>query len=116
MPRNLTTHTLAGRDGADYNDAHQQLNTTGGNTEQTLTLDSDCTALLLSARTGNAYVTFNNTTASSSNGIEILAGAQPVYIPIGFHAAPTGGLPTQGTVLRVIGSAASTILNVLQLA
>lgn len=114
MPRAGESFTLAGSDGTDYNDAHQQLNSGAGNTEQTLNLDKDCNAVLLSARTANAYVTFNDTAAAAGNGIEIIAGAQPVLIPLGFHAGPrvaaTGGSP-----LRMIGASANALLNVLQL-
>lgn len=108
MPLNNNTYYLAGGDGANQDDAQNQLTTGAGNTEQTLVLDVDCTALYLSARTANAYVTFNNTVAASTNGIEILSGAQPVFFPIGYqaHGAHT---------LRYIGQAANCVLNVLQL-
>lgn len=107
MPRSGITHTLASR--ASESAAQQQLTTGAGNTEQTLTLNRDCVAVVLSSRTGNAYVTFNDTAATSSNGIEIIAAAQPIYVPLGYHANPNH-------TLRVIGSAINTLLNVVQLA
>lgn len=104
MARAFQTHFLALRGGAP----HIQLNTGGGNTLQTQVLDETCSALLLSARTGNAYVTWDNTSASASNGLEIVAGANPVYIPLGYNAHSSH-------TLKMIGSAASTLLNIVQL-
>jgi hypothetical protein len=107
MPRTLSAHTLADKDGADQNGAHVQLNV---NTEQTLVLDPDCSALILNVR-GTApavtNVTFNNTAASTTNGITIAAGAQPVYIPLGYSAHGAHTLRAQGT---------AQFLDVLQLA
>lgn len=88
-----------------------QLNTTGGNTVQTLTLDLDCRAIILSGAgsgTNVAFVTFDNSTPSASNGQSVQPAAQPVTLPVGYY--------THGSHnLKVIGSAASTLLNVTQL-
>lgn len=105
--RQGTTYALAVRTGESS--AQQQMNTTGGNTAQSITLNRDCAALILSARTGNAYVTFDDSTPSATNGLEIIAGAQPVTILLGYFA-------NTNHTLRCIGSVASTILNVVQLA
>jgi hypothetical protein len=96
-------YTLAG----DPADAHQQLNTA---TEQTLVLEPKCKAVILGARggTGPVSVTFDNTAASATNGIAIVVGAQPVEIPLGFHAHADH-------TLRALGGAGS-FLDVLQIA
>jgi hypothetical protein len=90
---------------------HTQLNTGGGSAVQTLTLDPDCRAVVLSgAGTGTniAFVTFDNTTPTATNGISVLAAAQPVTLPIGYYSHGSHNLKVQG-------SAASTVLNVMQL-
>ena len=88
-----------------------QLNTTGGNSIQTLTLDPDCRAIILSGAgsgTNVAFVTFDNSAPATTNGQAIQAAAQPVTLPVGYY--------THGShALKVLGSAASTILNVTQL-
>lgn len=101
MPRAGFTHVLAG----DVADAHQQLNTA---TEQTLTLEPSCVAVMVNARgTGPVNITFDGTTPSATNGLAIVSGAQPVYIPLGYHAHGSHEL-------RALGAA--SFLDVLQLA
>lgn len=90
---------------------HTQLSTGGGNTVQTLALDGTCHAMLLSGQgtgTNLAFVTFDNSTPSSSNGLVIQPTAQPILIPLGYNAHSAHSL-------KVIGSAATTLLNVVQL-
>jgi hypothetical protein len=102
MPRPGLAYTLAG----DVADAHQQLETS---VERTLVLEPSCTAVLLAARgTGAVNVTFDNTVASVTNGLPIVGGAQPVEIPLGYHAHADH-------TLRALGGA-STFLDVVQLA
>lgn len=88
--------------------AHTELNTA---TEQTLTLEKSTVAVMLGARGAAAgdtvSVTFNNTAASATNGIGIIAKAQPVLIPLGYLSDGTH-------VLRALGPA-SSFLDVLQL-
>lgn len=91
---------------------HTQLSTGGGNTAQTLTLEKDCVAVLVSGQgtgTNLAYVTFDNSTPSASNGIVISPTSSPVLIPLGYNANPANHN------LKVIGSAATTLLNVVQM-
>lgn len=90
---------------------HTQLNTGGGSAVQTLTLDSGCKAVILSGSgtgTNIAFVTFDNSTPTATNGISILSAAQPVILPLGYYSHGSHNLKLQG-------SAASTVLNVLQL-
>lgn len=96
------THTLV----ADTADAQQQL---GVDSAQTLALEKDCVALLLGARTQSVSVTFDNSTPSATNGLVIVAGAQPVYLPLGYHAEGNHNL-------KAIGLAAGGFLDVVQLA
>lgn len=72
----------------------------------TITLETDCVAVILSATTGNVIVTFDNSTPTSSNGLPIIAGAQPVLMPVGYHANAN----------HAIKAAAGGILDVVQLA
>ena len=102
MPRVGQAYYLTGAN------AHTQLTTGAGNTVQSLVLEGSCSALLLSARTGSAYITFDNSTPASTNGLELQAAAQPILIPLGYNM-------NNSHTLKVIGSAASTILNVVQL-
>jgi hypothetical protein len=87
-------------------DAHQQLNTA---TEQTITLAPNCIGLMLGARggTGPVSVVFDDTAPSATNGLAIVVGANPVYVPVGYlsHGAHK---------LRALGGAGS-FLDVLQL-
>lgn len=103
MPRAGNTFVLTGTS------PHTQLSMGAGPSEQTLTLQKDCTAVMVSAKTANVFVTFDNTAAASTNGIEIVSGAQPVILPVGYMAH-------SAHVLRAQSAAANGILNVLQLA
>ena len=102
MPRAGYTHVLAG----DVADAQQQL---AVDTTQTLTLEPTCTAVMLGARAQSVWVTFDDTTPSATNGIAIVAGAQPVYIPLGYYAHANHNL-------KALGALAGGFLDVLQLA
>ena len=86
--------------------AQQQL---AVDTAQTLTLEGSCSALLLGARTQSVSITLDNTVPSATNGLVIVAGAQPVYIPLGYHAEANHNL-------KAIGLAAGGFLDVVQLA
>lgn len=83
-------------------DSHAQGNTGAGNSVTTLTAPAGANAVLLSARTANAYVVWDGSTPSATNGLEIIAGAQPVLIPI-------------GNTIKFIGAAVNTILNAVWL-
>ena len=101
MPRAGHTHTLV----ADTPAAQQQLNV---NTEQTLVLEKDCVAVLLGARgTGAVNVTFDNSVASSVNGLPIACGSAPIFIPL-------GRLCNSAQALRAFGT--GNFLDVVQLA
>lgn len=105
MPRVDTSYVLS------HTAPHTQLSTGGGNTVQSLVLDPRVSAVILSGSgtgTNIAYVTFDNSTPASTNGICVLAAAQPVLIPLGYYAH-------NSHTIKVIGSAATTILNVLQM-
>ena len=71
----------------------------------TIPLEPTCSAVLLSATGGNVAVTFDNTAPGASNGIPIIAGAQPVLIPVGYH----------GNENHTIRAAAGGTLDVVQL-
>ena len=105
MPRAGNTFSLTGAN------AHTQLANGAGSAEQSLNLERECVAVILSIPTaspGDAFVTFNNTAAASTNGLNVIKGAQPVLIPLGWMAH-------SGRVLRYQGSAASSFLNVTQM-
>jgi len=85
--------------------AHVQTTTGAGNSEQTITAPEDAVACFISMRGQNAYVTWNNTAASSANGLELISGAQPLFLPLGFPY-----------VLRYIGAGTDAIINILWLA
>ena len=76
---------------------------------QTLALDPRCAALLLSAKTANVFVTFDNSTPAATNGLEIVAGSQPVLVPLGYYAHVNHSL-------KIIGAAINAVLNVVQMA
>lgn len=99
MPRASEAHALV----TPIADAHQQV-ATGTQTA----LNPKCTALILSARAQNMWVTFDGSVPSASNGITIIATAQPVYIPLGAHNG-------DGTI-RAVEAAATGLLDILQLA
>ena len=93
MPRVYKTYDL---------DSHAQGNTGAGNAVTTLTAPAGANACLLSARTANCYAVWDGSTPAATNGLEIVAAAQPVLIPI-------------GNSIEFIGAAASAILNVVWL-
>ena len=102
MARNFESHVLV----SPTANAQQQA---GVDTAQTILLEKTCVAVVLGARTQSVSVTFDDTVPSATNGLVITAGAQPVYIPVGFHGAVNGNL-------KAIGLAAGGFLDVLQLA
>lgn len=92
--------------------AHQQYNAGGGPTEADVALEKDCVALMLSARTANVYVSFGGAVggnAAAGEGIEIIAGAQPVFVPLGYDSSPEHTIQCQGAAINAL-------LNILQLA
>jgi len=102
MSRNYESHMLV----SPTADAHQQ---TVGDSMNTITLAATCVAVILDARAQSVAVTFDDTTPTATNGIVIIAGAQPVYIPVGRHGAVNGNL-------KSISLVAGGLLDVLQLA
>ena len=100
MARSNETHFLADPTA----DAHQQV-ATGSST----VLARSCVALILNARGQNMFVTFDNTAPSATNGIVIVAGSQPIYIPLGYHAE-------NSHIIRAVEQAATGFLDILQLA
>jgi hypothetical protein len=80
------THTLA----TPYADAYQRI--TSGGADTPLVLAPNCNAVILSAETATVFVTFDDTVGSATNGLPIISGAQPVYIPLGKTAHESGGL------------------------
>lgn len=62
-------------------------------------------AVYLSARTNNAYVTFDGSVPTAANGLEVVAGAQPVRLP----------LPPESVDIKFCSAnaAAASILNAL---
>ena len=101
MARTYETHMLV----SPVDDAHQQ---TVGDSVNTILLAVNCVAVVLGARTQSVAVVFDNTTPSATNGIVIVAGAQPVYIPLGYHAEGNHNL-------KSISLVAGGLLDVLQL-
>lgn len=81
-----------------------EANTGGGNTEQTIVLPAGTTAMLLSSKTASARITLDDTAATATNGIIVVAGAQPMFIPVGYPYK-----------VRFVGEAANSELNVLPL-
>ena len=75
---------------------------------QALTLSPDCVAVIVAATTGTAYCVWDGSTPSATNSLRIIAGQQPVFVPLGAHA---GG----GGQLKMVGSVANTKLDLLQL-
>ena len=100
MPRSGYTHTLV----ANTANAYQRLTPSA---EATVTLEKDCNAIMLAAETAAVFVTFDDTVASATNGIPIVAAAQPVYIPLGRVACVNDHL-------RAIS--ATGVLHIIQLA
>lgn len=98
MPRVYKTYDLPQGGGT-----HAQATTGAGNTVQTISPpQGDASACFVSVRTNNAYITVDGSTPSAANGLEIIAGAQPLFVPLGRE-------------IKAIGAAANTIVNVLWL-
>lgn len=76
---------------------------TAVDTAQAITMNRNTTAVLLAATSQTVFVTFDGTTPTATNGIPIIAGAQPVLIPL---AGSLSG----------IGAAAGGFLHVQQIA
>jgi hypothetical protein len=71
----------------------------------TIALEKDCTAVLISA-TASVNVVFDGSTPSGTNGIAIIGAAQPVLLPLGYHANSNHNIKV----------AAGGTVNVVQLA
>jgi len=102
MPRPGHTHTLV----ASTANAYQRI---GVDTAQTITLERDCVALLLAAEGQKIYIQFDDSTPSATNGLPVVAAAQPIY-------APLGRLANANSTLKAIGAIAGGFLHVTQLA
>jgi len=100
MARSYETHFLA----SPVADAHQQVATASSTV-----LAGNCVAVILDARTQDMFVTFDNTAPSATNGIVVKAGAQPLYVPLGYHAHVDH-------IIRAVEAAATGFLDILQLA
>jgi len=62
---------------------HVQATSTGTADAHTLSAPAGAKGFLISVMTNGAYFTFDGTTPSSSDGLHIVAGTAPVFIPIG---------------------------------
>ena len=85
MPRAGFTHVLP----AIIADVYQRISPSS---DTAVALQRECVALILAAETATVFVTFDDTTASATNGLPIISGAQPVYIPLGRIACTNGNL------------------------
>lgn len=65
---------------------HTQVTSTGTADVKTITLEGNCAAVVVDAKTNVGFLTFNGSTPSATNGLPIVAGAQPVMIPLGFFS------------------------------
>jgi len=100
----LATHyTLPDGDG---DDPQIQLDTGAGPSEQLVTPPKYATAMIVSARTGNIYLSLDGNAATATNCIEIVAGAQPVLIPVRIR---------EGEQLRAQGAVAQAKLQIVWL-
>lgn len=70
-----------------------------------ITLDPKCVSILISATTGVVNITFDNTTPTGTNGLQIINGAQPVLIPLGYHAHSS----------HILQASAGGAINLIQL-
>lgn len=102
MPRSGTTHVLARAAGGSDNAYSRKT----PSVEATVTLNGDCNALMLAAETAAVFVTFDDTTASATNGLPIIAGAQALYIPLGKYGHTSG---------KIHIFSATGVLHILQL-
>lgn len=87
MPRAGYTHILANTSSAGFDDAYQRISAPNN---QAIALPPNCTSMILAAETAAVFVTFDDTAASATNGLPIISGAQPVYIPLGKNAHSSG--------------------------
>lgn len=80
MPRSYGTFELALKTGESV---HLAATSSGTGNKQTITKPSRANAMLLSAVTTSARVTFDGTDpgAGVAPGLVIVAGAQPVFLP-----------------------------------
>lgn len=80
MPRIGHAYNLALQTGESV---HEAATSTGTADIQTLTKPPGATAMILSAKTNNARVTFDGTNpgVSAAPGLVIIAGAQPWFAP-----------------------------------
>jgi len=62
---------------------HVQATSTGTADAKTLASPPGAKGFLISVMTNGAYFTFDGTTPSSTDGLHIVAGTAPVFIPIG---------------------------------
>lgn len=81
---------------------------TAVDTVQTITLNAKCTAVMVGARAQNVFVTLDDSTPSATKGLVIIQGAQPVYIPLGYHANVNHSL-------KAIGATTGGFLDLVQL-
>jgi hypothetical protein len=88
---------------------HVQTTSTGTADVKTITLEPSCHAIMVSARTTAGILTFNGSTPSSSNGLDVSAGANPTLLPLGYNLHG-------GHQLKWASSAAANaVLNVQQM-
>lgn len=86
----------------DKSNGHDRKTSTGTSDVQTMTLPRGTSHLSLQVFTTDAWVTFDASTPTASNGLLVYAGQMPIFLPLG-----------QGTTLKHISSAgANSILNV----
>lgn len=62
---------------------HATATSTGTSNQQTLTPPSGAKGFFYTLQTNGAYVTFDGSVPSSSNGLHFMAGSAPVFIPMG---------------------------------
>lgn len=82
--------------------ANAHLNQTVDNiTVQTLTPTPAAQGCFITVTTAMAYMTFDNTAPSATNGLAVPSGTAPIFFPFA------------GKKIKVLSSAASSIVNVL---
>jgi hypothetical protein len=103
MPRQGTAYVLPSAN------PHTQVTSTGTADVKAITLEPNCAAILVSARTNSGFLTFNGSTPSATNGLDLIAGASAVLLPIGFYAH-------SGHQLKWVSAAAgNAVLDLLQM-
>jgi hypothetical protein len=89
--------------------AHTQVTSTGTADVETITLEPASSAIVIDARTNPGYLTWNGSTPSSSNGLPLVPGGQPLIIPLGWYA-------NSGHQLKWASSVAgNAVLDLLQM-